>query len=262
MGRVKKILTGSMLFLLSFVWGQGMQISYELRYKPKLHDTIYVKEKGLLAIDHSARQSLYLSTNTSSDFDFKIFKDFKNGIFKKFETIQFTTFASSSNFQPNWQLLPEYKTILGYKTQKAKINFGGRVWNAWYALDIPITDGPYKFYGLPGLILEVGSTDREYVFTCQGIKKIETQNIVLPGHSIEYGTAENELKIKKKIIEDPASLYRSRIQSLKSNGMSMSVSYNGKEFSSADMEKGINEEFKIWQKEHNNPIEKDMLWLK
>jgi GLPGLI family protein len=54
-----------------------------------------------------------------------------------------------------WKILPDQQKIGEYKVQKATTSFGGRDWTAWFTTDIPIQDGPYVFYGLPGLIVKI-----------------------------------------------------------------------------------------------------------
>ncbi len=55
----------------------------------------------------------------------------------------------------DWELISgETKTILGYKCKKAKLKFRGSEFTAYYTSAIPTTFGPWKFGGLPGLILE------------------------------------------------------------------------------------------------------------
>ena len=76
-----------------------------------------------------------------------------------------------------WQILSESKDILGYKCQKAQGEFRGRKYIAWFAPSIPISDGPWKFCGLPGLILAVEDTDKYFVFTCIDIKNNQSQPI-------------------------------------------------------------------------------------
>lgn len=76
-----------------------------------------------------------------------------------------------------WQILSESKEILGYKCQKALGEFRGRKYIAWFAPSIPISDGPWKFCGLPGLILAVEDTDKYFVFTCIDIKNNQSQPI-------------------------------------------------------------------------------------
>lgn len=55
-----------------------------------------------------------------------------------------------------WELISgETKTIEGYKCNKAKLKFRGSEFTAYYTSAIPTTFGPWKFSGLPGLILEI-----------------------------------------------------------------------------------------------------------
>jgi len=71
----------------------------------------------------------------------------------------------------NWQLHNEKKKILNYNCQKATCSFRGRNYIAWFTPEIPLKEGPYKFGGLPGLILQISDTKNEYIFTCIGIRK-------------------------------------------------------------------------------------------
>ena len=66
---------------------------------------------------------------------------------------------------PQWKLQDSTKIILGYPCQLAISRYRGRTWYAWFTFDIPISDGPWKLYGLPGLILEACDSDKDYTFT-------------------------------------------------------------------------------------------------
>ena len=70
-----------------------------------------------------------------------------------------------------WRLTNETQTIIGYKCQKATCRFRGRDFEAWFTTDIPVKCGPWKFGGLPGLILKVCDKDRLYTFEAIGIEK-------------------------------------------------------------------------------------------
>lgn len=59
----------------------------------------------------------------------------------------------------DWVIYPEEKIIGGYKSKKAEGFFRGRNYTVWFTPEIPISNGPWKLGGLPGLILEV--TDEE-----------------------------------------------------------------------------------------------------
>ena len=63
-----------------------------------------------------------------------------------------------------WKIMPVKKMVAGYECQQAFTSFGGRTWEAWFTRDIPVSEGPYKFYGLPGLIVKVRDTHDHYVF--------------------------------------------------------------------------------------------------
>lgn len=74
----------------------------------------------------------------------------------------------------NWQISTDTCTVIGYKCQKASVEFRGRKYVAWFTPDIPINLGPWKFNGLPGLILKIADIQNHYSFECIGIKKEKT----------------------------------------------------------------------------------------
>ncbi|MFV0472601.1 MAG: GLPGLI family protein [Paludibacteraceae bacterium] len=71
----------------------------------------------------------------------------------------------------NWHLETGDTTILNYNCKKATTTYRGRDYTAWYTPEIPISDGPWKFWGLPGLILDVCDVKREYEFKVAAIEK-------------------------------------------------------------------------------------------
>ena len=54
----------------------------------------------------------------------------------------------------SWTFRDSVKTVLGYECHLAEADFRGRHWIAWYTLEIPVSTGPWKLWGLPGLICE------------------------------------------------------------------------------------------------------------
>lgn len=73
----------------------------------------------------------------------------------------------------NWKITNERKTILSYSCKKATTTFRGRTYAAWYTEAIPLSNGPWKFNGLPGLILEVSDSKGDYFFSCTKVEKLE-----------------------------------------------------------------------------------------
>lgn len=86
-----------------------------------------------------------------------------------------------------WEITDSTKTILDYTCQMAVSDFRGRRWTAWFAPDIPISDGPRKFSGLPGLIMEAYDTEKHFHFSIAGIENMENDPIVFSPVVLEYG---------------------------------------------------------------------------
>lgn len=72
-----------------------------------------------------------------------------------------------------WKISSKTKTVMGYNCQSATVSFRGREYEAWFTPDIPLAYGPWKFHGLPGLILEVTDSKNEYHFTANGIQQVK-----------------------------------------------------------------------------------------
>ncbi|MGX5817047.1 GLPGLI family protein [Chitinophaga lutea] len=68
-----------------------------------------------------------------------------------------------------WQISTETKQLLGHTCQKATGTVKGRTYTAWFTTDIPASFGPWKLYGLPGLILEAYDATGRIRFTCTRI---------------------------------------------------------------------------------------------
>ena len=74
----------------------------------------------------------------------------------------------------DWTISPETIDFLDYTCQKATLKFRGRNYEAWFTPQIPINDGPWKFFGLPGLILKVRDTEGLFDFECIGLENLNT----------------------------------------------------------------------------------------
>lgn len=63
-----------------------------------------------------------------------------------------------------WEIKEDTLKINNLLCQKAEVDFGNRKWVAWFTTEIPISDGPYKFSGLPGLIVKINDTENFWNF--------------------------------------------------------------------------------------------------
>ncbi len=111
-----------------------------------------------------------------------------------------------------WQLLNKRKNILGYNCQAAKVTYLGRTYIAWFTKKIPLDEGPWKFWGLPGLILEVADFQNNYVFKCIGIKKL-----IAPKEIVFYKTNYIETT-RKKLNRHIENLHKNYVSVLESMG--------------------------------------------
>lgn len=77
-----------------------------------------------------------------------------------------------------WTMGDSTRQVLGYTCQQAMADFRGRRWTAWFATDIPVSDGPWKLGGLPGLILEAYDEGQQHVFTAVGLERVKDEPII------------------------------------------------------------------------------------
>lgn len=187
-----------LLFLLQRINGQTQRFIYEYSFKPdSLNKENVIKE--IMNLDISDKGSTFysnllldkdsifmdqvengkISGNITLDFR-KIKKSQTNFIIsKKYPSLEITLHTSfnalnlavKENRILNWKIQPETNIIEGFKVQKATTNFAGRNWTAWFANDIQLQDGPYKFCGLPGLILNIQDENGDFIFSIIGIQK-------------------------------------------------------------------------------------------
>lgn len=79
----------------------------------------------------------------------------------------------------NWKIENGKEKIGEYNAQKATTEFGGRKWTAWFSTELPFQDGPYKFHGLPGLIVKIADDEGNYSWELKGNKKVPNFNEVM-----------------------------------------------------------------------------------
>jgi len=101
-----------------------------------------------------------------------------------------------------WTLGKETQTILGHRCQKATCRFRGRDFVAWFAADIPIKGGPWKFGGLPGCILKVYDTQKIYVWEAVAIERGKFQITQYPEKLYPIVKRDRIWKLQRRYVED------------------------------------------------------------
>ncbi|CAH0172937.1 GLPGLI family protein [Chryseobacterium sp. Bi04] len=162
-----------------------------------------------------------------------------------------------------WTILSDKTKIGEFTVQKAVCDFIGRKWTAWFTTDLPIQDGPYKFHGLPGLIVKLEDTTHTHSFELKGNKK-------LPAGYEWKSTKEkarfnpiitvNEEKYRKAFKEYRADPMKSERQMMAQGIVVKEIDASGKMTTASDSEKRDKETKRRndIQKE-NNILELDLL---
>lgn len=174
-----------------------------------------------------------------------------------FVAVGFDFYKFTTVDQIEWKLEQETGKKQKLDVQKATASFGGREWIAWFTREIPINEGPYKFKGLPGLILEIQDTKGQYKFTLirnQNLPETyDTSNIL----EVRYGNTPI-LTTEKKYVEKALQYYSDPYYSTKQrlrNGEIKNFEYYGKKYTKAEELNAISNDVRNRILKNNNPIE-------
>ncbi|MDN3595418.1 GLPGLI family protein [Zunongwangia endophytica] len=160
-------------------------------------------KKNVIAAEIGSEKWRSKMEAAKTEFEYQIFKNkAENKIGYGIELLSDKLYYSNFLDQIKWEIQADAKEIAGYQVQKATSSFAGRDYIAWFTPEIPLTDGPYKFAGLPGLILELQDTEAEYVFKFAGFEEL--------ANPLEYEIFPEKYKeVKKKELLDLLSTYES-----------------------------------------------------
>ena len=102
-----------------------------------------------------------------------------------------------------WKLTGEQEEILGYACQKATFQKEEDTIEAWFTMQIPVSNGPDNYGQLPGLILKVVSDngDREIVATNVKLETIAEDAIEIPTKGKKVSQEEYDAIVEKKTKE-------------------------------------------------------------
>lgn len=292
-----------LFFLLLSLWAgaQTNRFFYEYKFIPDSNNKTDVKkEMMLLDIDKNgssyySRDKFVADSITKADLEkqmksspgninvnkrekpgqvsYKVTKQYPDFTTYLFRTVSMDQYKIKEDKKPEWKILPDKEKIGEYNSQKATTSFGGREWIAWFTTDIPFQDGPYKFYGLPGLIVKIEDTTGSHSMVLIGNKTIAAATaekelqvpenirmIGMGGKEIEV-TKDQFRKVWKAYVNDPSKNMRELM--MRSGGDNKVVfkvkTSDGKEISDPnqvfrEMEKRTKETLS----KNNNPIEPDL----
>ncbi len=106
----------------------------------------------------------------------------------------------------NWKLAEGDTVIAGYRCNRADLSYAGRNYIAWYTPELDLPYGPYKFNGLPGLILMIKDSNEEHIFFVRQIRKTEKYTPIYNRKlRIHKTSRDNARKIIRNYHADPAA---------------------------------------------------------
>lgn len=149
---------------------------------------------------------LDMRTVPAVNFKSEVFlKDGKQIVFKE---LMKNRFSYPLEDPIEWKVESETKKIATYICKKAVGKYKGREYVAWFSESIPMSDGPYVFKGLPGLILEVYDINNFITFSMIRFTKVEKPIILLKDvASTTYTTFH---KARKNFLDNPAGTFSSQ----------------------------------------------------
>jgi len=133
-----------------------------------------------------------------SRFGFKIIKDRPGNIMYSYDVIGTKLYRYFDKFPAaNWKIGAQKSVVAGYNCQNATITFAGRIFEAWFTREIAVPEGPYKFHGLPGLIVKVGDVRNHYVFELIKFERVKQGLAIELPKQAAFATKENVWKGKR-----------------------------------------------------------------
>lgn len=183
----------------------GNNVSSYTDYNEFLYDSLYTA----LGPKETSMSSLLmkLSPYKKGTEKLRIYKNYPVGKITSTYNILGDYYISEEVLSPqNWTVSNQYDKILGYNCRKATTSFRGRDYTAWFSTDIPINVGPWKFSGLPGLILKVADSKNEVSMECISLVRINwNSDIYLKKHLYQKTNNKQLNDLIKRYKENPKS---------------------------------------------------------
>lgn len=210
-------------FLLLFFCIEAFsQESFIIEYNISDEFSLMKSSKGKLYVSDSkslfVNQTKIYDTNTlklneagteiigdTIDKEYEVLKDFDTKYIYSESIIKYQKGVTQKDFLNifNWEYLNQEKKILGYQCKAAKTKYRGREYIAFYTDEIKIKDGPWKFNGLDGLILEVFEINGRISFNATNVNLLNEKIPIKPNLDTENSLYLSSIisKAKRKYFE-------------------------------------------------------------
>ncbi|PZU83041.1 MAG: GLPGLI family protein [Chryseobacterium sp.] len=278
------------LFLLSFflisisISSQSQRFYYDYQFQTDSTD-LETKRSELMVLDVDKKGSKYYSEyvfqndsimdaqfkkNMAAHSDdpiqmsgkqgvvaYKVLKSYPDFKINHIVTLNMTLYNASQQVKIDWKILPDKEKVGEWNAQKAEANFAGRKWIAWFSTEIPIQEGPYKFYGLPGLIVKIEDKAGFHKIELKGIKNNTLERDILVSEfekpiAIDYKKYRTVYENYRK---DPMANLKKKVQ----EGQFYVTDDAGNRLDNADYMRSKEKMMMERMKKNNNILELDLI---
>lgn len=193
------------------------------------------KNQAMMFIEYSRKTGGKSIRGVFSEYVYKNFPENKVTVFDHFALMHWT--YEEDWVKPQWELKDSTKVILDYTCQMAISSYRGRIWYAWFTFDIPISEGPWKLCGLPGLILEAYDKEKDYSFTATGLTSKGVQPVGIydfRGYDWAKTTRKKYLETRHKELHTDPTQRMSTLYGLKRSGENKELKHRNYDFEETD----------------------------
>lgn len=174
-----------LFFTINISIAQNIRVAYNVKIKPDSTHT--ATKESIMFLDiygtNSSRfyaENLYKSDSIrnsganpqsfSINFNNAVVKN--NNTLKKYYRLLVDVYEVTTEIpQLEWKIVSDKKRIGEYECQQATLKYKNRQWTAWFTQDISISEGPFLFKGLPGLIVWMYDDKGNYDFFLNKLSK-------------------------------------------------------------------------------------------
>ncbi|MCB0629298.1 MAG: GLPGLI family protein [Saprospiraceae bacterium] len=201
-------------------------VAYMLRCDSRHSLFVFVAADAVLSVDELAWDKYDMNVWLGEE-EHWLYKDLTGRSLTEFvTTIQENRYLVEDTVHPmTWEILSETKYIAGMLVKKARCEHRGRAYTAWFAPGIPLSNGPWKLGGLPGLILEAYDDEKEVVFLFKSIRQMNGPAIVKPDSRARSVTMRTYLEESEKEMRQYMEFMEAR---MKAAGADVDVEFDTK----------------------------------
>lgn len=276
------LLTLAFLFIATNLWAQtsgSYRFTYEFVFQKDTND-VHSKTKELYFLDVFKDHSSFVGANklrmdkvmdsmgrvfesrfgsnggmavnmmrTNAPSTGYVIYKFPDGTMEYQSAIGGVLYAYNEDMNLDWDISDSTTTYSNYNCQIATTAYGGRKWKAWFTMDIPVQNGPYKFMGLPGLIVKIEDDKNQCLFELTEVGTIDITESPIP--KAEKINKANLVKMTENALSKPISAMMGSLPAGANINMANIRDQNGNPISLEDIEKRRQEALR----KNNNRIE-------